>query len=461
MASESPETVHTVVLMDVRDETTRTRVAHALEKVTRNISREKIESRLSRLPWTLTRSATPKRAARLYRLLDRLGATVKVIPPLPMAMISEIEETQIIPGAQMLSETQIASATQFIAVPEEEQRVTDDQTGPDKKAPPQQPEPTVPRQDLDESIGFEIEPMTLGGILDRGFQLCRGYFWKLFAVVAIPWLITMAMFAVIAIVAILVGVNFRTLSSASTGLLIVLGITVVPSVLVIAIALFYLSQGALIHAISSIYLGREILVREAYRFVLSRLGKYFLTSMLFILAIFGFTFVFGAIAVIFYILFAQFTSSGWWSAVTWLPLAFLYVYCIIKLLIFDKVVIIEDIAYGKALTRSWDLLTGKAEGVWPSRYWIRLYLLILIFILINLTISFLFQTPAVVMKFTVPSLQLVATILEQILKNIGSVIAGLFNSVCMVVFYYDIRNRKEGFDLKMLSRIGQGSTDAD
>ncbi len=462
MVSEPPETVYTVVIMDVRDETTKKRVAHALEKVTRNASSENIRARLNKLPWTLTRSATQKRALRLYRLLERLGATVKITPPLPPSMMADVAETQILPGAHMLSESQIASATQFILAPREDSGTASSQDGPVKRPPSPEPEVPADAPDFGGGIGFEIEPMNLGGILDRAFQICRGYFWKLFAIVAIPWLITMAMFAVIAVVAILVvGVSIHSLNSISTGVLIVLGITLVPSVLVIAIALFYMSQGALIHAISSIYLGREILVREAYRFVLSKLGRFLLTSLLFLLALFGFTIAPIMLGVLFYILFAMFTSSGWWSAVTWVPLALFAGYCFTKLLVFDKVVIIEDIAYGKALSRSWSLLTGKAEGVWPSRYWVRLSLLIFIFILINLTISLLFQIPATVVKFTVPQLHFYAGIVEQILSQIGNVLAGLFNSVCMVVFYYDIRNRKEGFDLKMLSSIGRASPEAD
>ncbi|MDQ7784706.1 MAG: hypothetical protein RDU20_17625 [Desulfomonilaceae bacterium] len=461
MASEPPETVHTVVITEVRDETTRKRVAHALEKVSRNVSREKIESRLNRLPWTLTRSATPKRAARLYRLLARLGATVEVVPPLAPAMISDVEETQILPGAHMLSETQVASATQFTSFPGGESPVVGGQTVPAETSSSRKAETPEPTRDFDASLGFEIEPMTLGGILDRAFQMCRAHFWKLFAVVAIPWLITLAMFAVIGVAAVLVGLNIRTLDSVSTWVLIILGVTVVPSVAVIAIALFYLSQGAVIHAVSSIYLGREILVRDAYRFVLARLGKYFLTSMLFLLAVFGLLVGPVIIGVGFYFLFALLTSSGWWSAVTWLPLIFLSAYCVIKLLVFDKVVIIEDIAYGKALSRSWNLLTGKAEGVRPARYWVRFYLLILILILINIAISILFETPATVLGLAAPQLQLYGSIIGQVLKTVGNVIAGLFGSVCMVVFYYDIRNRKEGFDLKMLSRIDRGPSDAD
>ncbi|MFH1113485.1 MAG: hypothetical protein V1792_06155 [Pseudomonadota bacterium] len=461
MVAEAPETSHTVVIMDVRDETTKKRVARTLEKVTRNASPEDIRARLNKLPWTLTRSATQKRAARLYRLLDRLGATVKITPPLPPALMADVAETQILPGVHMLSDSRIASATQFISDPKEDPGTAGNQRGNGNKPLPEQPVIPPAEPGFGDGGGFEIEPLNLGGILDRGFQICRGHFWKLFAIVAIPWLITMTMFAVIAVAAVLVGFSIDSLNSFSTGVLIVLGITLVPSVLVIAVVLFYLSQGALIHAVSSIYLGREILIGEAYRFVLSKLGKFLVTSLLFLLAIFAFTIAPVMLGVVFYILCAMLTSSGWWSAVTWLPLALLSGYCITKLLVFDKVVIIEDIAYGKALSRSWSLLTGKAEGVWPSRYWVRFSLLIFIFILINLGISLLFQTPATVVKVAVPQLQLYAGIVEQVLSQIGNVLAGLFNSVCMVVFYYDIRNRKEGFDLKMLSSIGRGRSDAD
>jgi hypothetical protein len=37
------------------------------------------------------------------------------------------------------------------------------------------------------------------------------------------------------------------------------------------------------------------------------------------------------------------------------------------------------------------------------------------------------------------------------------VIGGIFGAVCLVVYYYDIRNRKEGFDLKMLANIDESS----
>jgi len=47
---------------------------------------------------------------------------------------------------------------------------------------------------------------------------------------------------------------------------------------------------------------------------------------------------------------------------------------------------------------------------------------------------------------------IVGPVVQQLLSNFGGVIGGIFGGVCLVVFYYDIRSRKEGFDLKMLAQ---------
>ena len=127
------------------------------------------------------------------------------------------------------------------------------------------------------------------------------------------------------------------------------------------------------------------------------------------------------------------------------------VYVTLKIVLFDKVVIIEDVAYLSALKRSWSLLKGKAEGSWPRGYFLRLFILLHVFLLTYLAIVMLFQVPATIIELLLTDVAIVGKVLGQVLSNFGSLIAGVFSSVCMVVFYYDIRNRKEGFDLKMLS----------
>jgi hypothetical protein len=219
------------------------------------------------------------------------------------------------------------------------------------------------------------------------------------------------------------------------------------------LGLFYLSQGAIIYAVSSIYLGRDVLVKEAYRFVLGRLGRFFLTSCLMALAAFGFVAFSAIIGGLLFGAFRVATSSGWWSAVTWPLLALISMYGITKLLLFDKVVIIEDVAYGKALKRSWDLLTGKADSPWPRGYFLRLVILLNLFFLVNIAINIVFRTPAAIFSVLVSEPQWLGAIVNQVFTSIGSLVAGVFGSVGLVVFYYDIRNRKEGFDLKMLTGL--------
>jgi hypothetical protein len=129
------------------------------------------------------------------------------------------------------------------------------------------------------------------------------------------------------------------------------------------------------------------------------------------------------------------------------------IYVTLKLLLFDKIVIIENVGYTSALSRSWNLLSGKAAGPWPRGYILRFFLLTILFTLIAVTIGWVFQTPAALIAAFLPMPDLAKTVLTQLLGTLGSLIATVFGSVCMVIFYYDVRNRKEGFDLQILAEM--------
>jgi len=437
-------------------------VAETLSRVTTNLPVDKAFKRMESLPWTLTRRATAKNAEQLARVMERLGATVEVSPsPSGAATSTEPVGTQVVPGAAVIPGTRTAASDNLSSTPGDS-GVTPPASAPQavgRPSPPPQPSgPLPPNLNVKDSSeppggdGFSIEPLSLGGILDRTFQICRRHFWKLFAIVGIPYLLVAGLILIVSIVAVVVGFTLQGLGDVPVWVLIAAGVTVIPSIIVATIAVFYLSQGALIHAVSVVHLGRDFRVSDAYRFVLSRLGKFVLTSMLLAIVIFA-TFLISVLfgAVLFFI-FREVTSSGWWSAITWLPLALIPFYASIKLLLFDKVVIIEDIAYTNALKRSWELLTGKAEGEWPRGYFLRLIILLFLFALISITISLVFQIPASIIAALMPESWIVGTVLQQLLSNIGAVIGGIFGGVCLVVFYYDIRSRKEGFDLKMLAQ---------
>lgn len=457
MPQENSETLYTVIITRLKPQADKAAVAEAIARIVKNLDAGKTLKRLEALPWTMTRKASRKNAGRLTRYLKKFGCEVEVFPPLEMPAIADVAETQILPGTALLSETQVMSATQFMPVPDELSKPGAGQAKSVGPLGPRSPVPPAVREAEQEPEDAGLEPLGLGGILDKTFQICKDNFWKLFAISAIPWLIMAAIALVVTLIVGIVGLTVHSLSNMSVTALIVMGVLTIPTAIVVFVVLFYLAQGAMIHAVSSTYLGRQIDVRGSYRFVFERLWKYVLTSMLVTLVVIGLTLSLVVVAISFFYLF-KLVTSGWWSAITWLPLFCLYIYVVIKLLLFDKVVIIEDIAYSGALRRSWTLLAGKAEGAWPRSYLGRLLILMSLFGLVSFTISWLFSLPASLLGWALSLSQVAKQILSQVFSNIGGVIGGIFGAVCLVVFYYDIRNRKEGFDLKMLANIDESSS---
>ena len=452
MSQENSETLYTVIITGLKPGTDKVKVAEGIERVVKNIDAGKTLRKLESLPWTMTRKASRKTAGRLVRYLTKLNCLVEVFPPFDMPAIADVAETQILPGTALLSETQVMSTTQFVPVPEEPPKAEPQQTyaaAASGSTPPFSEEPEEAPEEV------SLEPLTLGGILDKTFQVCRNNFWKLLAISAIPWLVTAIIAIVLAIIVGIIGLTVQSVSQMSITMLVIVGVLLIPSAIVLFVCLFYLAQGAMIHAVSSTYLGKQINIKESYSFVFGRLGKFVLTSMLLTLVILGVIFMTIVAGVGFFYLFALITPSGWFSAITWLPLFCVLIYVIFKLLLFDKVIIIEDIAYSGALKRSWKLLSGKADGPWPRSYWLRLAILLILFTLISVTISMLFQMPASLLTVLFPLSQLTKTVLTQVFSNLGSIFGQMFGAVCLVIFYYDIRNRKEGFDIKMLSKIDE------
>ena len=330
MGEETSEALYTVVLTKVRDEEAKKKVAETLSRVTTNLPVDKAFKRMELLPWTLTRRATAKNAEQLARVMERLGATVQVSPSPSEARSTEPAGTQVVPRAAVLPETRTAVQDDLSSTPGDSivpPPVSSLQTE-GQPSPPQQPSsPPPPELNMKDGSeppggdGFSIEPLSLGGILDRTFQISRRHFWKLLAIVGIPYLVVAGLVLIVSIVVVIVGFTVQSLGDLPIWVLIAAGVTVIPSIIVAIIAVFYLSQGALIYAVSVVHLGRDIRVGDAYRFVLARLVKFVLTSVLLVivtLAAFLIAVLFG---VVLFFISREVFSSGWWSAITWLPLS--------------------------------------------------------------------------------------------------------------------------------------------
>lgn len=476
MVEESSETTYTVTILRVKNEAARAVVTRTLSGVTKNAPLEQIQVKMQKLPWTISRRASEQKARRLVQLLGKLGAVLEIQPPLPGIVVpQDVSQTQIMSRDELASQPGL----HVPAGPDSTSGARDGAEPPLELIPqPSRPvltlEPVKPALEEEtpdrDDAELELEPLTLGGILDRSFQICRRHFWKLLTIVAIPWLLT-ALVGPVALVAVLFpALTKQYLQGIPFWMWIVLGVTVLPAILIVWMLAFFVAQGALVHAVSNIHVGRPVMIRQAYRFVLGRLGKYVGTSALMIPIMLGLTVLLGIagglVALVgygFFLLFKELTSSGWWSAFTWplltwilLGCTLVYTYVLTKLFLADKVVIIENLGYTKALRRSWNLLTVASKDTPPLDYVIRFVLLLQIFLLLNLAISFLFQVPALLFALFVSEPKFISTIVKHVMNNLGGIIAGLYGTVAAVLFYYDLRNRKEGFDLKMPASVTDG-----
>ena len=485
MERDTSETIYTLVIIGLKDDRAKRRVAAALSRVTTQMSADRILERLGSLPWTLTRRATQKRATRLVRLLEGLGARIRVIPPLPEAEAPDIGETQILSSAELISETQIASATQFVERPEEvhpseaalktpgvvaRPAVVAPSAG---EAPPSAvaPEPQKPQRGLrvesepsvDENI--PMEPLTVGGILDRSFQIDRAYFWKLATIMVIPGLLTEVISGIGLVGGSALGLSASSVLAWPAWVWVVVTIVVIPLVVVgLAISL-YLPRAALIYAISEICLGRDFRVMDAFRAALPRLVPFVLTSLLFALALFG-TYLASALSAgVLGLLYSLFVSwllprslvwLAWLPAIMMIPVfVALPMYVWVRWSLYEQALMLEDFAYGGALQRSWHLLSGRVGKQWYTTHVTRLGILLIVFAVIQVSVSLIFQGPAVLFTYA-SSWHVIGRIATHVLSLCVTVIMGVFAATFLVLFYYDLRTRKEGLDLMLPARENAG-----
>jgi hypothetical protein len=437
--------LHAVVITGLKGPSQADKVAVQLSRIIKNMSPDRIERRLSSLPWTLTGGVTSENASRLARFLDKAGAGFKIEPPLQAPIATNVPEAQA-----GMSNPPLQHSVEAPVQPSPPIGLDRGMTPP--AMPAQRTAPGA--QGPAERHGFLIEPLSLGGILDRTFQICRAHFWKLFTVQAV-WGVALALFGIgVIIVAAVLGVTAEALGKTPPWTLIPMGAVLIPVAGLALTALFFLSQGALIHAVASVYLGREVRVRESYSFAMGKLRKLIFTNAIAILVVGLRLLLVLVLGIVTYYIFFEISSSSLWAVLLsvpfWLVLAYIPMQAFIKMMLVDVVVIVEDTGYVKAINRSWDLVSGKAEGRWPRGHFLRLLILFHLFILIAVAVHVLFEVPAHLTGMILP--QTVSQILNEVLSNVGSVVAGLFSSVSLVICYYDIRSRKEGFDLEMLAR---------
>ncbi|MBS1842124.1 MAG: hypothetical protein JSS69_05965 [Acidobacteria bacterium] len=260
----------------------------------------------------------------------------------------------------------------------------------------------------------DIRPMSLGEVLDRTFSLYKNNFLLLTGILAVPMLIKFVFAVGIEWYqrASLAGVAARpgARSQFFVGVILAsIGAGLIDFVLRSA------SQGGTIIAVSEIYLGRKPTVAGSYRPVMQKLwsliGLILLTALMC-----GAGFVFLIIPGIL---------------------------LLVKTAMTTNVLMLEDETVGGSISRSWDL---------TKEFGLQIFLIFVLVFVIGMVVSAVLVTPITVaigiMKLkTVPMWM---AVLQHLATFLAEVLVGPIGTIAMCLMYYNLRVRKEAFDLQHL-----------
>jgi membrane-anchored glycerophosphoryl diester phosphodiesterase (GDPDase) len=269
---------------------------------------------------------------------------------------------------------------------------------------------------------IDLRPLSLGEILDRTFSLYRSNFLLFVGITVLPHILILA-YNLLKAAAAGVG-RVQVVGGQSTsasyyfaafgGLIFLVGF-------VVYIGLYFLAEGATVYAVSEIYLGRKTTITDCFRRMNGR-----------VLNLFGVALLSGLAAVAGLILLIV---PGFWLAcrlVTCIPAALL-----------------EDLGPGDALSRSFHLTKGSAG---------RAFLIYLLYFLLLYMGLMIFMFPFAIVAGIAAEHHLGTATLWLAAGQLGNFVAFVlvtpFFTIATAVFYYDLRVRKEAFDLQLMMNPG-------
>jgi hypothetical protein len=388
----------------------------ALHRIFPRQTAEQIRGAIAELPFLLTRAATEEQAKKIKNFLESKGAILKFMTS-PAAAVSAPQ----------------AAAAKATPAPQEKKPYP----GAERRAKPRV------------HPGLEIHPMGVGEILDRSFRLLRKHFMLFFIILMIPqgtfFLANKGM---------QVYAKGGVQQGMTSGMVAGYAVSVLLAVVIMMIIQFW-AQGALIYAVSETYLGHETSIGRSYGAMRSRLGRLLGTMFLMgflIMLVPGLLGIVSAIAV------PILTGLGLGGSITGILMVVLIIagivwffHLLLNWLLVDKVVVLEGVGWRSALRRSKELMNTRTEpGFWKRPKNKAGFILILGF-LIGVGIHLLFQTPGLIMHWLMPANTMGQTI-QQIFNVVATSLATVFTAIAMILYYYDIRLRSEGFDLKMMAK---------
>jgi len=248
--------------------------------------------------------------------------------------------------------------------------------------------------------GLELRPLSLGEVLDRTFSLYRRHFLLFLGISGIPQLLVL---------------GFQL---AQRALLpsVVLNLVATFLLLIVSVFAYLFAQGGTILAVSEFYLGRPTSIAESLRRVWDEIGPLFGVLALNGLAIGG--------------------------ALLLLVIPGIYVAC--RLLVCVPAALIEQRGPSESLSRSFDLTRGNAG---------RAFVILIFAVVLTWGAQILLGLPmgiAMASASKDPAMVRFWTAMTQVSSSIATALVQPILLIATSIFYYDLRVRKEAFDLQVM-----------
>lgn len=280
---------------------------------------------------------------------------------------------------------------------------------------------------------LDLRPLSIGELLDRTFSLYRRNFLLFIGISAIPHLLVLA-FQLVQLAIAPARVPFRPpvttdFQSISPGFSMggVMGLVALLVVGFVVYVIAYLfSQGGTVFAVSELYLGRSTTIGQSLGRVRGELGS-----------LFGVVFLNGLV-----------------TGVCFLLLIIPGIYMVCRLCVCIPAALLENLGPRESLERSFGLTKDNVG---------RAFLILLLYFAILYAALFLFDVPfAIGIQFGAhdPSMVRLLSALMQVGNFIAGVLITPIVTIASSIFYFDLRVRKEAFDLQLMMNPLSGGVPA-
>jgi hypothetical protein len=283
----------------------------------------------------------------------------------------------------------------------------------------------------------DLRPMTLGEVLDRTFSLYKNHFWLFAGIAALPF----SLLLLVQIAIVIVGLGSTTtptthtppLSAGAIGGMVGGG----AAVMILYFLMIGAANAATVFAVSDLYLSRPVSIRGSFAKVgwkvFRVLALFFLIGLIIVVAfaivgIFAFALRTPVIAVLGFLLLIA-------------PLVIFF--C--RMAVSIPAAMLEDLGAVRALERSVHLTKGHVMQIFA------IFLLVVVatyvaILVLQMPLLILMMASAAAHK--TPSLSL--QVLQQLAAFVSQVLVGPIGTIAFSLMYYNLRVRKEAFDIQHL-----------